>query len=58
MQLSPQIKATRLHRFYQVSWWTPDKVASLGAELRELAERKARQINEAFENLSQKRGAA
>jgi len=28
------------------------KVASLGAELRELAERKAKEINEAFEVLS------
>ncbi len=36
----------------------PDKVASLGAELRELAERKAKQINEAFEALSRQHATA
>jgi hypothetical protein len=36
----------------------PDKVASLGAELREVAERKAKQINEAFETLSQQYATA
>ncbi len=36
----------------------PDKVASLGAELRELAERKAKQINEAFETLSRQHSTA
>ena len=36
----------------------PDKVASLGAELRELAERKAKQINEAFEALSRQHAPA
>lgn len=36
----------------------PDKVASLGAELRELAERKAKQINEAYEMLSRQHATA
>lgn len=36
----------------------PDKVAALGAELRELAERKAKQINEAFEFLSRQHSTA
>jgi DnaJ-domain-containing protein 1 len=36
----------------------PDKVAGLGAELRELAERKAKEINMAFEELKRTNGAA
>ncbi|MHC1769408.1 MAG: DnaJ family molecular chaperone [Verrucomicrobiia bacterium] len=36
----------------------PDNVASLGPELRELAERKAKQINEAFRTLAQQRSTA
>ena len=43
-----------IRRAYRIKMqeYHPDKVASLGAELRELAERKAKQINEAFETLS------
>jgi DnaJ-domain-containing protein 1 len=36
----------------------PDKVAGLGSELRELAERKAKEINMAFEELKRMHGAA
>ena len=36
----------------------PDKVAGLGSELRELAERKAKEINMAFEELKKMHGAA
>jgi len=36
----------------------PDKVAGLGAELRELAERKAKEINMAFEELKRTNEAA
>jgi hypothetical protein len=36
----------------------PDKVAGLGAELRELAERKAKEINMAFEELKRTNGTA
>ena len=36
----------------------PDKVAGLGSELRELAERKAKEINMAFEELKRTYGAA
>ena len=35
----------------------PDRVAGLGAELRELAERKAKEINMAFEELKRTYGA-
>ena len=36
----------------------PDRVAGLGSELRELAERKAKEINMAFEELKRTYGAA
>ncbi len=40
----------------RISEYHPDKVAGLGAELRELAERKAKEINRAYEEVCRLRG--
>jgi len=42
----------------QISQYHPDKVASLGAELRELAEFKSKQINAAYDYAKKLRGQA
>lgn len=41
----------------RMSEYQPDKVASLGAELRELAERKSREITAAYQEALRSRGA-
>lgn len=49
-----------IHRAYRkrMKEYHPDRVAGLGSELRELAERKAKEINMAFEELKSTYGAA
>ncbi len=44
-----ELRAAYLSRIAQ---YHPDKVAALGAELRELAERKSKEINEAYRALA------
>jgi uncharacterized protein len=49
-----------IHRAYRqlMSQYHPDKTASLGPELRELAERKAKEINAAFDHVRKRHGMA
>jgi len=52
--------AEEIRRAYQqrIAEYHPDKVAALGAELRELAERKSKEINLAYEDARRSRSDA
>ena len=50
LKVAPSASVDEIRRAYklQISQYHPDKVATLGAELRELAERKTKDITEAY----------
>jgi len=56
--VSPKAGMDDIRRAYQqrMAEYHPDKVATLGAELRELAERKSKEINLAYDEASRARG--
>ena len=56
--VSPKAGIDEIRRAYQqrMAEYHPDKVAMLGAELRELAERKSKEINLAYDEASRARG--
>jgi DnaJ like chaperone protein len=56
--VSPQAGMDEIRRAYQqrIAEYHPDKVARLGAELRELAERKSKEINLAYDEACRARG--
>ena len=58
LQVSPAAAMQDIHAAYRrgVSQYHPDKVASLGAELQALADRKSKQINAAYEEALRVRG--
>jgi len=58
LQVSPAAAMEDIHAAYRrlVSQYHPDKVASLGAELQALANRKSKQINAAYEEALRVRG--
>lgn len=60
LNVSPNADAQEIRRAYQklMSQYHPDKVASLGPELRELCERKTKDINAAYDRAMAERGTA
>lgn len=56
--VSPDASMDAIRRAYQrrIAEYHPDKVAAPGAELRELAERKSKEINLAYEEACRARG--
>jgi len=56
--VSPKAGMDEIRRAYQqrMAEYHPDKVAMLGAELREFAERKSKEINLAYDEASRARG--
>jgi len=58
LELSPQASVEEIRRAYQtlISKYHPDKVATLGDELKALAERKSVQINSAYTQALLERG--
>ncbi len=56
--VSPEASTVELRRAYQhrIAEYHPDKVAALGAELRDLAERKSKEINLAYDEACRARG--
>jgi DnaJ-domain-containing protein 1 len=58
LQVSPAAAMEDIHAAYRslVSQYHPDKVASLGAELQALADRKSKQIHAAYEEALRVRG--
>jgi len=58
LNVSPQATVEEIRRTYKVlmSQYHPDKVASLGDELKALAERKSKEITSAYRNALQVRG--
>ncbi len=60
LNVSPNADTQEIRRAYKslMSQYHPDKVASLGAELRELCERKTKEINTAYDRAMVERGSA
>lgn len=60
LQVSPTADIEAIRRAYKglMSQYHPDKVASLGPELRELCERKTKEINAAYDRAMAERKAA
>ncbi len=58
LQVSPQANVDEIERAYRslMGQYHPDKVASLGAELKALAERKSKEITAAYRRAMQARG--
>lgn len=58
LNVSPHATVEEIRRAYKVlmSQYHPDKVASLGDELKALAERKSKEITSAYRNAMQVRG--
>ncbi len=52
LQVAPSAGVDEIRHAYQtlIAQYSPDKVASLGPELRELCERKSREINAAYQH--------
>lgn len=59
LEISPRASATEIRAAYrsQMSKYHPDKVAALGKELKEVAERKTKEIGEAYKVGMRIRGA-
>ena len=60
LELPPEASVDEIHDAYRrlIGQYHPDKVASLGRELRELAEAKTREIEGAYQAALMARGAA
>ena len=60
LELPPEAGVDEIHDAYRrlIGQYHPDKVASLGRELRELAEAKSREIESAYRAALMERGAA
>lgn len=60
LEVPPDADVDTFHRAYQrlMSQYHPDKVASLGQELQDLAERKSQRINAAYQQGLAARGVA
>ncbi|MDR1996272.1 DnaJ domain-containing protein [Azonexus sp.] len=60
LNVSPNAEIDEIRRAYKIlmSQYHPDKVTSLGPELRELCERKTKEINAAYDQAMSERGAA
>lgn len=58
LNVSPSAHANEIRRAYRnlMSQYHPDKVASLGPELRDLSERKTKEINTAYDRAMAERG--
>ena len=59
LQIERNADVMEIRRAYKalISQYHPDKVASLGPELRDLCERKSKEINIAYDQAMQERGA-
>lgn len=59
LNVSPHATVDQIRRAYKtmMSQYHPDKVATLGDELKALSERKTKEINIAYDQAMQKRGA-
>lgn len=60
LKVSPDADVQEIRRAYKnlISQYHPDKVAALGPELREICERKSKDINTAFDQAMKERGVA
>lgn len=60
LQISPHADEQEIRRAYKslISQYHPDKVAALGPELREVCERKSKEINLAYDQAIKARGVA
>lgn len=60
LNVAPNADTQEIRRAYKslMSQYHPDKVASLGPELRELCERKTKEINTAYDRAMVERGTA
>jgi len=60
LQIAPQADEQEIRKAYKslISQYHPDKVAALGPELREVCERKSKEINIAYDQAMKARGAS